>query len=437
MAGDDPRNGEGGASGGNVPEALAPGAIVAGTYELRHPLGTGGMGVVWAASHRGSGAMVALKFLRAGPGGADDSDSLKRFLREARAAASVRHPHVVAIREVLELPDGRPMMVMELLTGETLRTRLTRGPRLGLEEAASILLPVVSAVGTAHAQGIVHRDLKPDNIFLSQDASGRAVVKVLDFGIAKVTRISEEHASHGHGLTATGEVLGTPNYMSPEQVFGERDIDHRADVWAMGVILYECLSGVVPTKAANVGQVFKLIVTGGIKPLQRELPEAPDDIADLVHRMLARRRDQRPSDLNAVAAVLGNHTTVAVPTFGSPLLSSSPVVGPGEPAPNADETIKRLGDPDPLASGAGSLSVSRRRMGRLTTIGIGTLVVSVLLGESFLLWRAHSRRLEAAAAAASTADAGAASVSAAPAPGAPRPGQARPNEPDTQAARSP
>jgi eukaryotic-like serine/threonine-protein kinase len=180
-----------GASGPPPPASsggLIAGTVVAQKYELRHALGSGGMGVVWAARHRESGAMVALKFLRTDPGGADDPDSLKRFLREARAAASVRHPHVVAIREVLELPDGRPVMVMELLAGETLRMRLNRGPRLTLEEAATILLPVASAVGTAHAQGIVHRDLKPDNIFLSQDAGGDTVVKVLDFGIAKVTR---------------------------------------------------------------------------------------------------------------------------------------------------------------------------------------------------------------------------------------------------------
>src|SRR5688500_1886807 len=198
------------------------------------------MGVVWAARHLESGVLVALKFLRTGHGGADDPDSLKRFLREARAAASVRHPHVVAIREVLELPDGRPVMVMELLAGETLRNRLSRAPRLSLEEVAAILLPVASAVGTAHAQGIVHRDLKPDNIFLSRDAGGAPLVKVLDFGIAKVTRASDDHASHGHGLTGSGEVLGTPNYMAPEQVFGERDIDQRCDIWALGVILYEC-----------------------------------------------------------------------------------------------------------------------------------------------------------------------------------------------------
>jgi len=396
MAGEGPLDQSGSSPPPNPPEgSLAPGAVVARKYQLSHALGSGGMGVVWAARHLESGAMVALKFLRTGHGGADDPDSLKRFLREARAAASVRHPHVVEIREVLELAGGRPVMVMELLAGETLRNRLGRLPRLSLEEAAAILLPVASAVGTAHAQGIVHRDLKPDNIFLSHDAGGAPLVKVLDFGIAKLTRASDDHSSHGHGLTGSGEVLGTPNYMSPEQVFGERDIDQRCDIWALGVILYECLSGIVPTKAANVGQVFKLIVAGGIKPLNQVLPDVPDDITDLVHRMLARRRDQRPFALNEIAQVLGAYTTVSVPAFGGPHVPGvhPPRDGAGELAPNADETLKRLGVTDPdLGQIDAEGPAPRRGRGRLTTIGLGILVVSVLVGESFLLWQGRTRR---------------------------------------------
>jgi serine/threonine-protein kinase len=338
--------------------------------------------------------MVALKFLRTDAGPTDDLDSRKRFLREARAAASVRHPHVVAIREVLELADGQPVMVMELLAGETLRQRLARGPRLTLEESAAILLPVASAVGTAHSQGIVHRDLKPDNIFLVRDA-GVATVKVLDFGIAKVTRASEEFTSQVQSLTGSGEVLGTPNYMSPEQVFGERDIDQRSDIWALGVILYECLTGSVPTKAANVGQVFKLIVAGGIKPLHQVLPEAPEEIARLVRAMLARRREQRPFDLSEIAKVLSGYTALSVPPFGPPRIPGVERPAgddPGEPAPNADETLRRQRLTDPEFPSSEEPAPRRARLGRLTTIGIGILVVSVLIGESVLLWRGHTRR---------------------------------------------
>jgi serine/threonine protein kinase len=400
MADDGPANP--GASNRHVTATFggqSAGTVVAGKYLLQYTLGSGGMGVVWAGRQIEGGAPVALKFLRTG---GDDPDSLKRFLREARAAASVRHPHVVAIREVLELSDGRPVIVMEMLAGESLRTRLARSPRLTVEEIAAILLPVASAVGSAHAQGIVHRDLKPDNIFLSRDEEGRTVVKVLDFGIAKVTRVSEDHSSHAHLLTGSGEVLGTPHYMSPEQVFGERDIDQRSDIWALGVILYECLSGIVPTKAANVGQVFKLIVAGGIKPLDSVLPDVPADIGALVGRMLARRREQRPFDLNEIARVLGAHTAVTAPAFGPPQMPRVAPLDDAEPLPNADETLKR--GEAPVAAAA-----PRSRMGRLTTIGLGTLVVSVLVGESFLLWRGRSQRMEAGAGQAQTArpDAGA------------------------------
>jgi serine/threonine protein kinase len=383
MGGEDRVSGPRGSSSGG--SSLAAGTVVAGKYRLEHPLGSGGMGVVWAGRHIESGAAVALKFLRRDPGAPEDPDSRKRFLREARAAAAVQHPHVVAIREVLEQTNDPPVLVMELLGGESLRTRLNRGPRLSVEETARILLPVASAVGAAHAQGIVHRDLKPDNIFLSRDAQGAPLVKVVDFGIAKVTRPADDQANQadqanlGQGLTGSGEVLGTPHYMSPEQVFGERDIDQRADIWALGVILYECLSGVVPTRAPNVGQVFKLIVAGGIKPLETVAREAPADLVQLAHRMLARRRVERPFDLNEIAQVLRRHTGLRVPAFGAPRIPG--VAPPAEPATNAAEIGAPAGE-----------ALRPARAPRLTTLGLAALVISVLVVESFLLWRARSRQ---------------------------------------------
>jgi serine/threonine protein kinase len=363
------------------------------------------MGVVWAAQEIETGAPRALKFLRSGADGPEDPDAVKRFLREARAAAAVRHPHVVAIHEVLQLPDGRPVMVMALLTGESLRQRLIREGGMSLEKAASILLPVASAVGAAHQQGIVHRDLKPDNIFLG---AGASAVTVLDFGIAKVTRL-DSSVTQSVGLTGTGEVMGTPNYMAPEQVFGERDVDHRCDVWALGVIMYECLTGILPTRAANIGQVFKLIVAGGIKPLDSVLPDAARPIVELVHRMLARRRELRPFDLNEVASLLGRYTKVTVPAFGAPpSRSSAGTAGPAgdgqdrEALPNADETVRRAGtreDAPPRGTATSPHTARRRRLGRLTTLGVGTLAVSALVGESLLLWRANAKKAPPSAAA--------------------------------------
>jgi serine/threonine-protein kinase len=382
----------GAAASGDAPDSavsLVPHLVVAGKYELLHTLGRGGMGVVWAARHTQTGEALALKFLRAEPASpAEDPDSVKRFLREARAAASVQHPHVVAIREILELENGRPVLVMELLAGESLRERLARDKQMSLQAMARLLLPVASAVGTAHEQGIIHRDLKPDNIFLSRDAEDGQVVKVLDFGIAKVTRVDEQ-TTQSIGLTGSGEVLGTPNYMSPEQVFGERDIDQRTDIWALGVIMYECLSGVVPTKGANIGQVFKVIVAGGIRPLDAVVPDVPADVADLVRRMLARHREQRPSDLNEIVAVLARYAKVTVPAFGAPRVQA--MTGGSELVPNADETLKRLAANagDGLGGTSFNDTSSRPRFRRLTTIGLGTLAVTVLVGESLLLWRSR------------------------------------------------
>src|SRR5262245_37264609 len=195
------------------------GVVIADRYELEYELGTGGMGSVWAARHLVTGKDVALKFLRASI--ATRPEARQRFIREARAASRVRHPNVVAIHDVLELGDGGLVMVMDLLFGETLGQRLERRGSLSLREAASILAPVISAVGSAHAAGVVHRDLKPDNIFLADEAptprstsaSGQrgAEVRVLDFGIAK---LHEDHDSPG--LTNTCALLGTPYYMSPE-----------------------------------------------------------------------------------------------------------------------------------------------------------------------------------------------------------------------------
>jgi eukaryotic-like serine/threonine-protein kinase len=278
-----------------IRSSLGPGSRI-GEYEILATLGSGGMGTVCAARHTRSGAEVALKFIK---DELYEADLPQRLLREAEATAAVQHPNVVEIREVVMLEDGTPMIVMELLRGETLRDVIRRKGRLSVERTARYLVPVASAVAQAHEAGIVHRDLKPDNILLSRNAAGACVVKVLDFGIAKLTQ-----SHNGVCLTGTGEVLGTPSYMSPEQIFGESDLDQRADVWSLGVILYECLAGLPPTNATKVGQVVKLIMSGGIKPLDAVAPCTPPDIVALVSRMLTLKRERRIADLRQVAEEL-------------------------------------------------------------------------------------------------------------------------------------
>jgi serine/threonine-protein kinase len=288
--------------------ALAPGVVVAQRYRLTHWLGEGGMGVVWAATHTHTRRNVAIKL----PRDSVRPEMQRRFLREARAVTAVDHPNIIRVHDAFELEDGRPVLVMDLLEGETFGKLLEREQTLSVAEACRILLPVVSAVGTAHAFGIVHRDLKPENVFLAKIGK-ETVVKVLDFGIAKL-----ESTDGTTTATTTGSTLGTPCYMAPEQMLAEKDIDHRVDVWAIGVMLYEALSGGRPVEGENIGQVVKHLLTDVITPIGAAVPNLPADIESLVNRMLARNAGDRLADLREAMDVLARHSDVRVPAFGAP-----------------------------------------------------------------------------------------------------------------------
>ena len=214
------------------------------------------MGQVWSAVHVVTGRRVAVKRLLLVSDDDDDehadSQARARFILEAQTASAVEHPNVVQVLDFVEPLNEPPLLVMELLQGETLSDKLERERVLSLQDTVGVLLPVVSAVGTAHSLGIIHRDLKPANIFLQQREGQEQVVKVLDFGIAKW--VAQQPA--GTGLrTQTGSTLGTPCYMAPEQAIGERSIDHTVDVWSLGIILYECLAGARPVEGENAVQM--------------------------------------------------------------------------------------------------------------------------------------------------------------------------------------
>jgi len=334
---------------------LTVGTVVAGRFVLDRKLGEGGMGVVWAATHAVTRKPVALKMLK--PDKATDPVVRQRFVREARAASVVTHPNIIEIRDVIELDDGSPVMVMDLLQGESLGDRLEREGTLPVETLAPLMLQVLSAVGTAHAAGIVHRDLKPDNIFLVQQTEGGISVRVLDFGIAKVMPTAGELPT-GHGLTDTGAMLGTPFYMAPEQIFGERDIDQQADVWAIGVILYECLAGCRPTEAENIGQILRIISDDAILPLEKVAPDLPADVVALVGSMLQRNRVARPTSLRAAFDVMRRHAPgLAVASFGKPSADARPERLPA-PATSSRAVIPSDGDASPTAATLASTTAS-------------------------------------------------------------------------------
>src|SRR4051812_43597441 len=232
--------------------ARPPPRVLSGKYRLDRELGRGGMGSVWLAQHLTLHSPVAIKLIDATI--ATNPEALSRFLREAQAAASLRSPHVVQILDH-GVDDGVPFIVMELLDGESLAARLERQGRLSPQDTAQIMTQVARAMTKAHEAGIVHRDLKPDNVFIVRNDE-EEICKVLDFGVAK---------SHTNGVAAvssttrTGSVLGTPYYMSPEQAEGAKSVDHRTDIWAIGVMAWECLLGARPFEAETLGGLLLAI----------------------------------------------------------------------------------------------------------------------------------------------------------------------------------
>lgn len=270
-------------------------------FTLERQIGAGGMGTVWAARDERSGDAVALKIMRMTD--ATAADVLRaRLLREAYAARSIAHPGIVPVLDIID-HEGSPVLVMDLLEGETLRARLLRQHRLTVAESASLLVPIVEALDAAHRTGIVHRDLKPENIFI--EARSPARVRLLDFGVA---RFNEPPVSTGDvPLTAVGTLIGTLAYMAPEQALRPSECDQRVDVWALGVILYETLSGSRPIEGNNGPETMRQLLLGGITPLQVMMPTLPESITDLVARMLSRTPERRPQDLGEVGATLRRH----------------------------------------------------------------------------------------------------------------------------------
>ncbi len=277
-----------------------------GRFVLRDKLGEGAMGKVYGASDPETGAEVAIKVLR--PECEDDPTAMRRLEREARALAKLRHANVVRIHEVGRV-DDRLFIATERLAGETLRDRLEREGRLSAAETRAIVTQICAALTEAHRLGIVHRDLKPANVFLTGDG-----VKVLDFGVAKTIGGGTLGAS-----TATGAVLGTPHYMSPEQATDSKRIDHRADLWAVGVIAFECMVGRRPFEAQGLAELAVAIVTGD-PPVPSHHADVPAGFDAWFARAVARdpaARFQSADELaRAFEAALDGPTRTRSPSRG-------------------------------------------------------------------------------------------------------------------------
>jgi serine/threonine-protein kinase len=283
--------------------AVGIGDVVAGKYRITSVIGEGGMGTVFAAHHELLDVTVALKVLASDF--TRNRSVLDRFLREARAVAKLKSDHVVRVMDVGTLEAGQPYIVMELLEGEDVEHRIQRVRQLPIGEAVDVILQALEAMSHAHAVGIIHRDLKPANLFLAQTPDGREVVKVLDFGIAKLSPIVKHDGSRSGSLTGEHTMLGSPSYMSPEQVRDSSVIDHRADIWALGVILYEIVTGHEPFPGASVGEIFGAILHSSPTPVREHRPEAPAELQAVIERCLSRNHVDRFPDVAAMARALG------------------------------------------------------------------------------------------------------------------------------------
>jgi serine/threonine protein kinase len=277
---------------------VRPGAILAGRYRVEGQIGAGGMGIVVSARHLQLGQRVAIKYLPSSWLG--DHEAVERFMREAWAAAQIKSPHVVRVSDVANLPSGVPFIVMEYLEGEDLAHVLARREPLPVAEVTELILQVCEAIAEAHAIGIVHRDLKPSNIFCTRNLEGHRVAKVLDFGISKLTRDDFGQL----GLTTTRTSLGSPAYMSPEQMHSSKEVDERTDIWALGVILYEMLAGRAPFRAPSLAELALQIATEPVLPLRAAGLEVPVGLDRIVQRCLEKDRTKRYPEVASLAAAL-------------------------------------------------------------------------------------------------------------------------------------
>lgn len=310
------------------------GDLLSSKYRIERLIGEGGMGAVFQARHEKLGHPVALKFLL--PSLAKDSQAAARFMNEARAAAQIQSSHVAKVLDVDSTPDGGAYMVIEYLEGADFSRILEQRGSIPVAEAAGYLLETCEALAHAHRLGVIHRDLKPANLFLAQSVDGRAVVKVLDFGISKASGLAS-------GITATSSLLGSPVFMSPEQVRSSKNVDARADIWSLGVIFYNLLTGALPFVGENFGEVFAAVLERTPAPASSLRPDLPREVDEVIGMCLMRERDHRFANV----ADLADRLAPLAPAEGRPIaeavrriVTSARAISPS--APQVDPTCMKV-----------------------------------------------------------------------------------------------
>ena len=280
---------------------VAPGEVLAGKYRVERLLGEGGHGVVVAAQHLTLGERVAIKVLR--PQVAQDQETIARFVREARAAVRIKGEHVTRVLDVGSLPSGMPYMVMEHLEGADLATVIETKGWLPVSLAVDYVLQTCEALAEAHGLGIVHRDIKPSNLFLTTRPDGSPCIKVLDFGISKAMP-THDGAGNEMNLTQTQTVLGSPQYMAPEQMRSSKRVDGRTDIWAIGTTLHELLTGRPPFEAESMPELFAMILQDPAPRLSERRPDMPPALEVVVARCLEKDPEKRYANVHELASAL-------------------------------------------------------------------------------------------------------------------------------------
>jgi serine/threonine protein kinase len=345
--------------------------LLVGNYRLLEKLGEGGMGTVYRAEHPGLGRFAAVKLLRAEY--AQDTEIVLRFFDEARAVNKIHHKHILDVFDLGRTTEGVAYLIAELLLGEDLDHRLKRRKSLPIEEVCSILCQTCDALQAAHSAGVVHRDLKPENLFLCKHEGVDDFVKVVDFGIAKLLETGKD----GLARTKTGIVMGTPHYISPEQATGKKQLDGRADLYSLGVILYECLSGQPPFSGDTMAGVVMQHVLEKPPPLKtvalnRDIPE---ELIALTMRLLEKDPALRPANAAEVKAVLQKFSK----TSPTPILLATP-----QPTPSMLAGVgKKFTELYHLAlQRVQSLDPKHRLIGVGVGIGLGSAVLLFLASGS-------------------------------------------------------
>jgi eukaryotic-like serine/threonine-protein kinase len=310
--------------------SLSTGDIIDGKYRIVRLLGEGGMGAVYEGENTRIHRKVAIKVLHSAV--AATGEAVARFEREAQAAGRIGSEHIVEVLDLGNLPSGDRYMVMEFMDGDSLSGRIRDKVRLSPGEAYPIMHQLLEALAAAHGAGIVHRDLKPDNVYLLKSRGGKAdFVKLLDFGISKFNQLSGDS---GFSMTRTGAVMGTPYYMAPEQAKGSREVDHRVDLYAAGVILYEAITGEVPFNADTFNELLFKIVLEAARPVEQVVPGIDPTFAAIVNKSMAREPSARFQSAREFQQTLDQWAAGAGPQLAAALNASAQAAPqPHGPAP--------------------------------------------------------------------------------------------------------